>query len=494
MRRAEGVCGTRRRVPRNRPSKAVHIVTSRTAPSLLIVCALAMASPDRPFAAEATMATPPGLEVAGLERSELLLGQLGCASCHSAGAGEDRIFPRRGPVLGDVGARATRRYLEELIADPQSVKPGSPMPALFGSLDEDERQRTVSRIADFLLSRAKASLDRIEGDLEEIELGRRLYHSVGCVACHGPQETREALARPFELGATAASPEPVSGTVTLAGLARRISVPRLTEFLIDPSHIRPSGRMPALRLGDREARAIAVYLLREQFEAALATNAPAARAQGLRYRYFERGFSRVIEEIDGAKPKGQGIAPKFTIDLPRRNDRFGFEFSGLLRIERSGTYRFYLRSDDGSGLWIGDRLLINNDGDHAPTEKSETIDLEAGEHPIRVAYYENGGGEELRVQWEGPGVAREDIPSTALFHLAVPMVPLDLLASNAKSDGDDASSSAASETRAIDPLRVEEGAQHFSTLGCRSCHALEPGDRLAPPQAKPLADLDPDAE
>src|SRR5690606_2868462 len=129
VRRAEGVCGTRRRVPRNRPSKAVHIVTSRTAPSLLIVCALAMASPDRPFAAEATMATPPGLEVAGLERSELLLGQLGCASCHSAGAGEDRIFPRRGPVLGDVGARATRRYLEELIADPQSVKPGSPMPA-----------------------------------------------------------------------------------------------------------------------------------------------------------------------------------------------------------------------------------------------------------------------------------------------------------------------------------------------------------------------------
>jgi hypothetical protein len=79
------------------------------------------------------------------------------------------------------------------------------------------------------------------------------------------------------------------------------------------------------------------------------------------------------------------------------------------------VYRLATRSDDGSCLWIGDKLVVDNDKPHSAHEESGVIALAAGVHPIRVEFFENSGGYELKVLWSGPGVAREEIPAAALL-------------------------------------------------------------------------------
>jgi hypothetical protein len=53
---------------------------------------------------------------------------------------------------------------------------------------------------------------------------------------------------------------------------------------------------------------------------------------------------------------------------------------------------------------------------HAAQERSGSIGLKAGLHAIAVTFFEAAGGEELTVSWEGPSVAKQAIPGSALRH------------------------------------------------------------------------------
>jgi hypothetical protein len=63
-----------------------------------------------------------------------------------------------------------------------------------------------------------------------------------------------------------------------------------------------------------------------------------------------------------------------------------------------------LTSDDGSKLWIDDRLAIDNDGIHWAIDAANAVNLTAGIHTIRVAYFQ-GPREEvaLTLKVAGPG-------------------------------------------------------------------------------------------
>ena len=42
---------------------------------------------------------------------------------------------------------------------------------------------------------------------------------------------------------------------------------------------------------------------------------------------------------------------------------------GLIKIPADGIYSFYISSDDGSKLFIDDKILVDNDGLHGIVEK-----------------------------------------------------------------------------------------------------------------------------
>ena len=97
-------------------------------------------------------------------------------------------------------------------------------------------------------------------------------------------------------------------------------------------------------------------------------------------------------------------------------DHFYVRWTGSIRIPRDGTYTLYLYSDDGSRLFIGDRMVVDNGGLHDLEERSGTIELKAGLHPIRIELIENEGRVAIRAFWEAEGLDKEIIPASALVH------------------------------------------------------------------------------
>ena len=93
----------------------------------------------------------------------------------------------------------------------------------------------------------------------------------------------------------------------------------------------------------------------------------------------------------------------FDISLANREDNFGIQFEGKIKIPKDGSYEFILASDDGSLLFIDGKKIVDNDGLHGKVRKTGKVELKAGMHAIRVGYIEAAGMEELYVGWKGPG-------------------------------------------------------------------------------------------
>lgn len=104
-------------------------------------------------------------------------------------------------------------------------------------------------------------------------------------------------------------------------------------------------------------------------------------------RYFDEGFP--------------GVSKRF--------EWFAIDYRGRFWIEKPGKYEFYLASDDGSKLYIDDKLIINLDRTHPPEASRKRVNLSGGIHKIRVSYFQGpryyvalvlgiaGPGERLRV-------------------------------------------------------------------------------------------------
>jgi hypothetical protein len=97
-----------------------------------------------------------------------------------------------------------------------------------------------------------------------------------------------------------------------------------------------------------------------------------------------------------------GQQASFSIEPKEVNDYFAFRFSGQIDLPTTGTYTFYLTSDDGSLLYIDGNLVVNHNGLHGNSEMSGSAVLTAGVHAIVVEFFEAGGGEALTVQYAGP--------------------------------------------------------------------------------------------
>jgi len=97
-------------------------------------------------------------------------------------------------------------------------------------------------------------------------------------------------------------------------------------------------------------------------------------------------------------------------------DTFASRHRGLLNVDTAGTFTLYVKSDDGSKLYLDGTLLINNDGLHSMRERSRTLTLTKGYHAIEVDFFENTGYAGLIFSWAGPGIAKQTVPASQLFH------------------------------------------------------------------------------
>lgn len=92
-------------------------------------------------------------------------------------------------------------------------------------------------------------------------------------------------------------------------------------------------------------------------------------------------------------------------------------WTGVIRIAKAGQYRFFTISDDGSRLFIGGKLVVDNGGLHAAEEKDGTIELKEGDHELKLEFFENEGEAVCKLYWQPPGAAEKAVvPESVLFH------------------------------------------------------------------------------
>ncbi len=121
-----------------------------------------------------------------------------------------------------------------------------------------------------------------------------------------------------------------------------------------------------------------------------------------------------------------------TFDADSHGDNYGSTIRGYLIPPATGTYNFWIASDDSSELRISSnasaasavvRASVNGHTDPKQYNKygsqaSAGITLTAGQvYYVEVRQKDGGGGDHATVAWQGPGMtAKEIIPGAIWLH------------------------------------------------------------------------------
>jgi hexosaminidase len=121
----------------------------------------------------------------------------------------------------------------------------------------------------------------------------------------------------------------------------------------------------------------------------------------------------------GSPGAGAGLparVPRVTLPAEAPPSSFGLILDGFIRVPRSGIYTFFLSSDDGSRLELAGGTVVDHDGYHGMSEKQGQAALRRGWHPIRILFFQGGGGAGVRLEMEGPGMPRREVPARWFAH------------------------------------------------------------------------------
>jgi cytochrome c2 len=400
--------------------------------------------------------------LAEITPGEILISEMNCVGCHDAPAAiKTRLASRQAPRLGTEGVHPTPHWLREFLTDPQKANPGTLMPDVLHAMAPGPKNEAVEALTHFLVSvQGEPARSNRGSSGAMIAEGERLYHELGCAQCHAPTklppERENDAAAKEEFERLRAVSVPIG-----ASIARKYTLGELIKFLRDPLKVRPSGRMPGLKLSEAEAAAIAMFLLRDQVPAG-----DAVALEGLQYELYEKDFPE-IPEFDRLTPASSGKLPVPTLAVTKRKSAYAIRVSGDVNAPKDGRYKFYTESDDGSRLYIDGKLVVDNGGIHPTQERSGEVDLKTGPHSFVLQYFQGGGEAALKVRWRGPGFEKQEIPAKAYSHAGKPLVPV----------GD--------APFTVDAAKAERGKVLFAELNCAACHNLGSPGR----QSKPLPQL-----
>jgi hypothetical protein len=130
-------------------------------------------------------------------------------------------------------------------------------------------------------------------------------------------------------------------------------------------------------------------------------------------------------------PSSSGSLSSFEIPSGL-GDNYGTRVRGYLVPSTTGSYRFWIASDDNSELWLStnaspasaSRIAYVNDWTNSrewtkySSQRSAVISLTAGQsYYIEALQKEGTGGDNLAVAWEGPGIAQQVISGAYLIPL-----------------------------------------------------------------------------
>jgi lysophospholipase L1-like esterase len=156
-------------------------------------------------------------------------------------------------------------------------------------------------------------------------------------------------------------------------------------------------------------------LIREHNNLTINPGGAEADGNGLTGAYFNgENFNAqiAIRQGDSINFDWGGGAPMQGLDA----DRFSVRWTGQLTPRYSGSNTFYLTSDDGARLWIGNELIIDRWGENQGRTYTGVASLTAGQkYDFKLEYYEGYGNAQCKLEWASPFHSREVVPKSHLF-------------------------------------------------------------------------------
>jgi S1-C subfamily serine protease len=144
---------------------------------------------------------------------------------------------------------------------------------------------------------------------------------------------------------------------------------------------------------------VAVKLQPQEMSPLAVVEVPSAEP-GLRYSFHHGKFSQ-MPDFSSIPTERSGVIPSLGVKLKEinqtREDYFAIRLEGYLKIKSDGLYRLILVSDDGSRLFLHDKLTIDHDGNHPPKPASRVVRLKSGLHPLTIEYFQGNGDKRLEL-------------------------------------------------------------------------------------------------
>jgi len=136
---------------------------------------------------------------------------------------------------------------------------------------------------------------------------------------------------------------------------------------------------------------------------------------GIKFDYFQGRWEK-LPDFSKLQPAKSGIAQTMDLGAVNEKENYALRFTGFIKIAKQGVYSFYCDSDDGTKLSVAGKEVVVNDGVHGMLEVKGDISLGEGWHPIEFLFFQGGGGQGLRVSYDGPGIEKGIIPADVLAH------------------------------------------------------------------------------
>ena len=175
------------------------------------------------------------------------------------------------------------------------------------------------------------------------------------------------------------------------------SIPtRKSTLYSDPFEMKESGAVKAIFFGNKGGQTA----YSEGYFRVINNVTPQT---GVNYKLYKGNDWAKLPDFKLLKPVESGRVYEFSTDelADKISDFTALVFEGYIQIAKDGKYVFATQSDDGSKLYVNDKLVVNNDGDHGIQEQQGSVNLKSGKNKIKMEYFNGGGGYYLSATYQG---------------------------------------------------------------------------------------------
>ena len=237
-------------------------------------------------------------------------------------------------------------------------------------------------------------IDRVLRQFEQM-LEPELYHQKSAGLKIQPLASG-VVVQSVQEGSPAASAGMLAGDViqTVNGTSLR----HVADWILTLDKLLSASEPLALAI-QRGNENVAVKLQAQEIPPLAAVEVPSPEP-GLRYSFHHGKFNQ-MPDFSTIPTERSGVIPSLGVRLKdvnqTREDYFAIRFEGCLKIKSDGLYRLILVSDDGSRLFLHDKLTIDHDGNHPPKPASRVVRLKSGLHPLTIEYFQGNGDKRLEL-------------------------------------------------------------------------------------------------